>query len=141
MRREPQTPGELTALNNAAEDPNEVARSRERVLQATAVAATGGEGEIAPGPDIDDGPALRTATVHGEGVRVRIAPSRRDPLSAKYGPESKLAKGTHVNADGTVFEGQGQAYGVIGDYLDPQKGWLINRIIPLDSLDADTMAA
>jgi hypothetical protein len=128
-------------LNNANEDVNEIGRKRERVLAATAMAATGGEGEIAPPPPIDDGPAERVAQFAGKDVRVRISPTRRDPMSAKFGPESKLPKGTQVNKDGTVYEGaEGQPYGVIGDIETPQ-GWLINRIIPLESLNTDEKAA
>lgn len=151
MPRQPQMPGEQPkidpatglppVLQNTEDDPNKIARDRERITQATANLATGGEGEIAPSPDIDDGPAIRTAQVNGQDVRVRISPTRRDPLSAKYGPESRLAKGTQVNEDGSVFEGTGQPYGVIGDYLDPAKGWLINRIIPLASLEQDKQQA
>lgn len=145
MMKEPRTPGEARidpntglppALNNTAEDPNDVARSRERVIQATAVAATGGEGEIAPPPALDSGPAMRTAKLGGEDVKVRLSPVRRDAHSVKYGPESKLPKGTPVNKDGSVCEGTAQPYGIIGDIETPQ-GWLINRIIPMDALDTD----
>lgn len=137
MAKQPQMPGtEVTALNNTNDDPNTIARDRERVTQAVAVAATGGEGSIAPPPPLDDGPAMRKATLGGKETKVRLSPVRRDPLSAQYGQESKLPKGTPVKEDGTVFEGSGQPYGVIGDIETPQ-GWLINRVIPLDSLTTE----
>lgn len=145
MASQPRVPGESPkidpatglppTLNNTADDPNKVARDRERVIAATAVAATGGEGMIAPPPPLNDGPALRTATIDGKPVQVRLSPVRRDAASVKYGLESKLPKGTPVNEDGTVSEGSKQPYGVIGD-IQTDEGLLVNRIIPLDALEA-----
>jgi hypothetical protein len=138
MERTTRMPGEeaapakdgVTALNNAGrEDPNEVARKRERQVQATAMAATGGDGDIAPTVAIDDGPAIKQAVINGEVVTVRGSPARRDELSQKYGAESKLPSGTQVNRDGSVFDGSGDAFGYIGD-IKTDKGWLVGRIIP-----------
>lgn len=143
MKRDTQMPGEAKldpktglppALNNSDADPNDVARSRERVLQATAIAATGGEGEIAPAPELDTGPAMRTAKLGGENVRVQIPAVRRNPHVVKYGPESRHPNGTPVDEKGNPIEGDAQPWGIVGNIETPQ-GLLVNRIIPLDSLD------
>lgn len=130
------TPGEDGPLNNAGrDDPNDVALKRERQLQATAIAATGGEGEIAPTVKADNGPAMQERTIAGKKVIVRTGSKQRDELSEKYGHESKLPDGTQVNKDGTVFEGVGKPYGTIGSILT-DSGWLVGRIIPLEDEQA-----
>lgn len=126
-------PGETGVLNNTNEDPNEIARKRERALRAIAQAQNEGDGDIAPPPDLDDGPAMpTTATIEGQTVRVRIPAIRRDDESRKYGPESRLPKGTPVRKDGTPCEGDEHPYGIVGDIELPGKGWLVNRVIPIE---------
>ena len=133
MSRPARVPGESGHLNNAGDDPNEVARKREKALRAVAMATTEGDGDLAPMPAIDEGPAMpKTAEIGGEKVRVRIPAIRRDGDSAKFGPESRLPKGTPVRQDGQPCEGDEEPYGVIGDIELPGKGWLVNRIIPLE---------
>jgi len=122
----------ITELNNSADDPNKVARDRERLVQAMAVAATGGEGDYAPLPDLDPGPALEDRVINGVRVRVRIPSKPRDGLAAKFGPESRHPKGTQVRQDGKACEGDEEAYGVIGDY-ETTEGILVNRIIPIET--------
>lgn len=128
------------ALNNTADDPNKVARDRERVISATAVAATGGEGEYAAPPALDDGPALRTATIDGQEVEVSLSPIRRNDHVVRYGSESKLPNGTPVNADGTVCEGTKEPFGIVGN-IKTNQGWLVGRIIPLAGLKDAPKAA
>lgn len=143
MAKTPQMPGEQKidpatglppVLNNTNDDPNAVARTRERVIQATAMAATGGEGEIAPSPEIDAGPALRTAVIDGESVQVRVPPIRHNADVVKFGPESRLPKGTPVRQDGKACEGDEQPYGIVADILTP-RGVLVNRVVAYDALE------
>jgi hypothetical protein len=118
-------------LNNADMDVNEVGRQREMQVRAIAMAATGGQGELAPSPAIDTGPALQERTMAGERVVVRVPAIRHNVQVSKYGPESSFPKGTLVRRDGTPCEGNETAYGVIGDIVT-NEGILVHRVIPLE---------
>lgn len=136
MSKKPvQVPGDekaplITELNNANDDPNKIARDRERHLAGVAMATTGGEGDLAPPPALDAGPAISTRVIDGKRVRVSIPPVNRNPDVLRYGREQQLPAGTPVNKDGTVCAGSDEPYGVIGSVLT-DKGWLVGRIIPL----------
>lgn len=120
----------ITELNNAGDDPNEIARQRERHIRGTAMAATGGDGEIADGPEIGAGNAITTRVIDGRRVRVSIPPVSRNPDVTRYGREQTLPAGTPVTHDGKPCEGAEEPYGVIGSVMT-ERGWLVGRVVPL----------
>jgi hypothetical protein len=127
-KRALQIPGEEGPLNNADDDPNQVAAEREGVLQSLARAH--GTDDIAPPPDLDAGDTEADVMLGGERVRVLVPQRRINPQVSKFGPESKLPRGTAVRKDGTPAQGSDVPYGYIGDIMTPQ-GRLINRVIPV----------
>lgn len=124
----------VDALNNTGKDPNTIAREREQQLQMTAAIATGGKPDLAPTVAVDPAPSVRTAEIAGEQVRVHVGSIRRNDHVAKYGPESRLPKGTPVKRDGTPCEGDEQPYGIIGDIELPGVGRLVSRVIPFEAI-------
>lgn len=139
MERETKMPGEdkgVTELNNAGrEDPNEVARKRENLVRGTAAATVGEDVDLAPPVRADAEPAMREATIGGVRVKVHVPSIRKNDGLAKFGPESRLPKGTLVNSEGNPHEGTGEPYGVIGDIELPDVGRLVSRVIPFEVVD------
>jgi hypothetical protein len=68
-------------------------------------------------------------------VKVQVPKRRENPQVSRFGPESRLPKGSYVRTDGTPVEGDEQPYGVVGDVLVPDVGWLVNRVVPLQALE------
>lgn len=127
----------VDALNNTGKDPNTIAREREQQLQMTAAIAAGGKPDLAPTVAVDPAPSVRIADIGGQQVRVHIGTIRRNDHVAKYGPESRLPKGTPVKRDGTPCEGDEQPYGIIGDIELPGIGRLVSRVIPFDAMGGE----
>lgn len=163
MKKTPQMPGEtagaaaattedgaaekvrsgITELNNTTgTTANQVGQQREDVVRSQAMADAAKRGvapDLAPAADIGK-PAepvsiKRKAIINGVEVEVEVPTVRRNSAVETFGSESKHARGALVNKDGTLFEGAGEPYGVIGDINTPQ-GKLVNRIIPLDAVKA-----
>jgi len=134
-------PGEDGPLNNSNDDPNKVARDREIRTRTIAAAASGGEPDLAPMPALDEGPAMREATINGVKVKVHVPTIRRSDHVMRFGVESRLPKGTLVRKDGTPTEGDEEPFGVIGDIELPDVGRLVSRVIPFDVVEPDSQQA
>lgn len=132
-----------TELNNiAGKTANDVGLDRESVVRSQAIADAARRGQkadlapaVAIGGDAEPASRKRTAIINGVKVEVDVPTVRRNSAVAQFGPESTHPRGTLVNKDGSLHVGVGEAYGVIGDINTPQ-GKLVNRIIPLDSVQA-----
>lgn len=130
----------VETLNNAGRGTaNDAGLEHERRVQGMAMAAAVASGKqpdlaaiAALGETVEVGATSikRTRIINGMEVEVEVPIHRRNDHVQRFGVESKLPKGTPVNKDGTLFEGAGEAYGVIGDINLPE-GKLVNRIIPL----------
>lgn len=128
----------VTALNNTNKNPNDIAREREATLRGMAIATATAAGEtpdLAPEVAADDKPSIKRKTVMGgEEVEVEVPKSRVNQQVQKFGPESRLPKGTRVKEDGTPCNDGEEPFGVIGD-IRTQDGILVNRVIPSELLD------
>jgi hypothetical protein len=130
-----------TQLNNiAGRTANDVGVDRENVVRAQAMADAARRGvapDLAPAADIgapaEPTSTKRRAVINGQEVEVEVPAMRRNSAVEKFGPESRLPKGTQVRKDGTACEGDEQPYGVVGDINTPQ-GKLVNRVIPFDAV-------
>ena len=128
-----------TELMNTGDevDAHQVAKSREEFTRRRAEAEAAGRGltaDLAAAPEMGDDKTLERAIASG-AVTV-IVPERRVPAHQIFGPESPLAKGTFVHADGSPCPPGKEAYGRIGDIIHPTIGRLINRIIPFEDTAA-----
>lgn len=156
-KKAPQVPGEaagqvedgagekardgITELNNTTgKTANDVGTDRENVVRAMAMADAAKRGvqpDLAPAADIgkpaEPASFKRKAIINGHEVEVEVPTVRRNSAVEQFGHESRHARGSLVNKDGTLFEGAGEAYGVIGD-INTTQGKLVNRIIPLDAV-------
>lgn len=131
----------ITALNNTTgTTANDVGSQREDVVRGMAMADAARRGvqpDLAPPADIgkpaEPASLKRKAIINGHEVEVEVPTVRRNSAVEQFGHESRHARGALVNKDGTLFEGAGEPYGVIGD-INTTQGKLVNRIIPLDAV-------
>jgi len=142
--RQLQEPGDepvkdgVTGLNNVRDDPNKVARDRESIVRGRAVGTIGEGADLAPPVTVGDGKALgQDATIAGQNVLVVVPKRVENPHVSKFGPESRLPRGTYVRKDGTPVQGDEKPYGIIGDVIVPNVGRLVNRVVPLEALGGD----
>jgi hypothetical protein len=129
-------------LNNAGRGTaNDVGLQHERTAKALAMAAAVQRGE---NPDLAAMAAIgneegapptsikRRMRIGGEMVDVEVPLVKKNGDVEKFGPESRLAKGTNVRKDGMPCEGDEQPFGIVGDIITPH-GRLVNRVIPVEA--------